>query len=360
MKKKILRLISISIVTLMISILSVGCNKENGKKQSSQNTERTVVDGNGRTVTIPNQVDRVAVGGAFNQIVLMLGGADKIVATAEAVQTGFFAKVYPKIKDIPAAYTGSGAGTVNMETLLKAQPQVVFGTFNESDSDTLKSANISMVGVVLNKPEDIKNTISIVGKVLGTKAEEKANEFIKYYDDNLNYVREKTKSAPKVKVFVASGDGAKGSVNTIAGNDINTSYLETAGATNIVAEKFPTASSNTSVAVDFEFLFQQQPDVIIATSKATYDYIIDANNGSQWQKLSAIKNKKVYLNPKGVYLWSVRSAEGALQPLWLGKILHPDLFNDLDIKQKVKEFYKNYYYYDATDEDIEEIMNPTK
>lgn len=360
MKKKFFKLISISLIILTAFILSVGCNKENGKKQSSQTTERTVVDGNGRTVTIPNEVNRVAVGGAFNQIVLMLGGADKIVATAEGVQTGFFAKVYPKIKEIPAAYTGSGAGTVNMETLLKSEPQVVFGTFNEGDAETLKSANISMVGVVLNKPEDIKNSISIVGKVLGTKAEEKANEFIKYYDDNLKYVGEKTKSSTKVRVFVASGDGAKGSVTTIAGNDIHTSYLEAAGATNIVAEKFPDAPSNGTVSVDFEFLFEQQPEVIIATSKSSYDYIMDSNNGSQWQKLSAVKNKKVYLNPKGVYLWSVRSAEGALQPLWLAKTLHPDLFNDLDIKQKVKEFYKNYYYYDVTDVEIEEILNPKK
>jgi hypothetical protein len=43
---------------------------------------------------------------------------------------------------------------------------------------------------------------------------------------------------------------------------------------------------------------------------------------------------------KGVYLWSVRIAEGALQPLWLGKTLHPDLFSDLDIKRQLRIFIK--------------------
>jgi len=66
----------------------------------------------------------------------------------------------------------------------------------------------------------------------------------------------------------------------------------------------------------------------------------------------------VYLNPKGVYLWSVRSAEGALEPLWLAKILHPELAASLDIKQKTKEFYRDNYYYELSDEETENIMFP--
>jgi iron complex transport system substrate-binding protein len=54
----------------------------------------------------------------------------------------------------------------------------------------------------------------------------------------------------------------------------------------------------------------------------------------------------------------VRSAEGALQPLWLVKILHPELCQDLDLKQKVREFYKTYYFYEVTESDLDEILDP--
>lgn len=102
---------------------------------------------------------------------------------------------------------------------------------------------------------------------------------------------------------------------------------------------------------------EEQPDVIVAMNKTVYDTITDSSNGSQWQNLTAVKNGKVYLVPKGVYLWAVRSCEGALQPLWLGTILHPDLFEDINMKEKTKEFYKNFYHYDLTDEETELIFS---
>ncbi|MFL0197339.1 ABC transporter substrate-binding protein [Clostridium sp. WILCCON 0269] len=113
-----------------------------------------------------------------------------------------------------------------------------------------------------------------------------------------------TKSSEKVKVFVASGT-PKGALTTIGSNDINTSYIEAAGGVNIAPEnisKKSSTSSNEGNSVDFEFLYKNQPDVIIVTSKSTYDYIMDTSSSNQWQSLTAVKNKKVYLNPKGVYL----------------------------------------------------------
>ena len=359
-------LILFTVITVMLmSIISTGCGNEKNststKQENSTSSTRKIVDGTGKTVTIPYEVTRIAASGALNQIVLILGGADKLVVTAQVVQTGFFPKVYPRITEIPPAYTGSGPGTLNMETLLKANPQVVFGTFTQTEQERLQKANIAFLGLKLETPEDIKNTITMVGKVLGESGEEKAKKFNEYYDNNIKYVSEKTKSSEKVKVFVASGT-PKGSLTTNGPNDINTSYIEAAGGINIAAENISkeSSTSNEGTSVDFEFLYKNQPDVIIATSKNTYDYIMDTSSSNQWQSLTAVKNKQVYLNPKGVYLWSVRSAEGALQPLWLAKNLHPDLFNDLDIKQKVKEFYKNYYYYDLSDNNLEDILNPKK
>ena len=110
----------IVITVMLMSIISTGCgNKKNStstKQENSTSSTRKIVDGTGKTVTIPYEITRIAASGALNQIVLILGGADKLVATAQGVQTGFFPKVYPRITEIPAAYTGSGPGTLNMET----------------------------------------------------------------------------------------------------------------------------------------------------------------------------------------------------------------------------------------------------
>lgn len=328
---------------------------ETTARETAAPPTRTITDGNGNTVTIPSEVNKIAAAGALNQITLMLGGGDKLVATAQGVQTGFFTKVYPRIREIPAAFTGPGPGTLNMETLLKTGPEVLFGTAaSDEEAEAFKSANIAVVGLKLVTTEDIKNTIAMVGKILGPEAEKKAADFIAYYDGNIKYASDTTRAAAPVKVFIAGGDGSSGTISTTPKEDINTSYIEAAGGVNVCAATY----TNGSPEVNMEQVLQWDPDVIIASSRSAYDKIIAQD--SLWKDLRAVKGKSVYLNPKGVYLWSVRSAEGALQPLWLAKTLHPELCQALDMKQKVREFYKTYYYYDVTDADLEEILNPKK
>ena len=333
-----------------------------GKKEepSQEPATRTVTDGTGREVRIPESVTRIAASGALNQMVFMVGGADTLVATAEGVQTGLFAKVFPGIKDIPAAYQGGGRGTLNMETLLAASPQVVFGTFDENDAAVLSGAGIAMVGVVLLTPDDIMQTLQIVGKIVGPEAEKKAIAFSEYYTGNIETAKSLTAPAETVRVFVAGSDGSKGPVTTIAGNDINSSYIAAAGGINIAARQFPTASAGGSATVNFEFLLAEQPDVILTSSRTVFDYITDASNNSEWQSLDAVIFGRVYLNPKGVYLWSVRSAEGALQPLWIAKVLHPDITESIDLEQTVRAFYKEYYYYELSDDELADILFPPK
>ncbi len=327
---------------------------------TEENTEKeqvkTITDIDGTEVTLPEKVTKVAVAGALNQMVLILGQPEKIAATAEAVKTSFFATVYPGIKNVTAAYLGTGKGELNMETLLSAKPQVVFGIFSDDLKQTLDAAGISPVAVSMNDPEEIKQTVMIIAQVLGDGAEKKAEEFNRYYDSNISMVREKTKDAQKVRVFVAGGDGSEGTIATINANDIHNYYIDSAGGTNIVAEQ-PKSSTGGKVQVDFEYLYEEQPDVIVVTARDAYDTILSSSGESQWNGLKAVKEGKVYLVPKGVYLWSVRSCEGALQPLWLASILHPELFPELNIREETKKFYKNFYHYDLTEEEADMIFN---
>ena len=53
-------------------------------------------------------------------------------------------------------------------------------------------------------------------------------------------------------------------------------------------------------------------------------------------------------SPGGIYLWPVRSAEEALQILWAAKVIHPELFADLDMVAEVRKFHKKFYKYDLT------------
>jgi len=364
MKKLNKKLFSIILTVLLISLSFAGCSNGSKTESGNQETEesqtdsdiKTVLDMDGVEIEIPDHVTKVAVGGALNQMMLILGQPDKIAATAEAVQKSFFAAVYPEIKDIAAGYTGSGKGELNLETILEVDPDVLFGSVSDDIKEVFDEAGIITVGISMANPEEIKETLTIIAKVIGDGAEEKAKEFCDYYDSNIQYVEDGTQDAKKVTVFVAGSDGSDGAISTVGLDDIHTCYILSAGGTNITAGDDVDQSAS-SIQVDFEFLMSKQPEVIVVTAATAYEYIMDKSNDSQWQDLDAVKAGKVYLVPSGVYLWSVRSCEGALQPLWLAQVLHPDLFEDLDMRETTREFYQNFYNYELTDEEIENIFN---
>lgn len=305
---------------------------------------RTVKDMTGHTVTIPARVSRVAVGGALNQMVLMLGSPQKIVATATAVQSNpMFVKIYPQIKGVTAPFVIADA---NVEQLLATRPEVIFG-----GGDALRGLGIPVVEVSLRDPEEIKQAVRLVAEVLGPAEQKIAARFCREYDANIKRVTERTKGIPEAKRLKVYYAGNK-ALTSDGKNSITTSWIEMAGGINVAAEA---GLDGVGRMVSLEDVIGWNPDVIIATGAATREEML---RNPQWKRIEAVVKHRVYLNPKGVYLWSVRSAEEALQTLWVAKALYPDLFTDLDLGREVKRFYEVYYKYRLSDLEVGEILEP--
>lgn len=358
------KVISLITILLVCALFSACATKTNSKDQStassestSQSTTKKIVDMDGNTIEVPKNVSKVGCTiGAINQMVLMLGSADKITATVPIVKTNdWFVKMFPKIKDVPAPFDT----TVNTEQLLASKPDVIFAqTGSVQALNSVKETGIPIITVNISSPENLKKAITIIGQTLGSEEEAKAAEFCAYYDANVKRLSDKIASIPsdqKVKVFVAGADNSGTMpLSTEGKGSIVTSWIEQAGGINVAAEA---GVEGLSQKVSIEDVIKWNPDVIITTAIDGKNAILKSD---QWKDINAVKNNKIFVNPKGVYLWSVRSAEAALQPLWAAKILHPDLFSDIDINKEMKNFYSTYYNYSLTDDDVNDILNPTK
>jgi iron complex transport system substrate-binding protein len=309
----------------------------------SSSATRHLIDGKGNHIEVPDTVTRVAANGAVNQIVLLLGAGDKIVATSVIVQKNpLFVKVFPEIKTIPGAFAADRK-SLNMEELISARPQVVFGSF-----DQLKGKGIAMVELDLTSSEKIKEAILLVGQILGKEEEARARDYIYYYESIIKEATAKTASLSgdeKPLVYVASGQDGLTSEGI---NTITDEWITVAGGKNLAAQ-FPVTQK-----IALEDIIAADPDIIIANSATVKAKIM---SGSKWAMLKAVKTGQVYTNPKGVYLWSVRSAEGVLQFLWASKIIHPELFSDLDIDGIVTDYYNKYYNYHLSKDELSEILN---
>jgi len=317
---------------------------------------RQITDAAGRVVVLPAVVNRVAdPWPANNAMVLLLGGADKLVATSmQASKQPWFSRLYPRMKQIPEAF--SGAGEVNIETLVGTKPDVVLMAYGGTVPKWTASVEAFRIPVVFmpnTSLADLKTTLRMTGEVLGERESRAAEDFIRYFDDNIRRVTSVTSKIPaaerpKVLHTATAGVLAIDGLSTVVDD-----WIQVAGGVNAANVE------GNGRPVDMERIVKWNPDVIIvgtAPNARNRQAILD---DPRWREVKAVKTGRVYVNPSGAYLWDRHSAEAALQVLWAAKTLHPDRFRDIDIEKETRAFYARFFRHELTDAELASILNAT-
>ena len=312
---------------------------------------KIITDVDGNQVEIADRVERVAdLWHANNQIVLLLGGADKLVATTTAIAANpWFAEVYPNIKNVPVLTNGE---TIQVEELLSQKPDAVLLS-KKSMLTEVNQAGLKGVRVSFQDFDGLKKTVSITAEVLGDKAPEIAKSYIKELEDNIQFVESRIKGVKEEKrptvLHITSGadllkiDGGKSMIGE---------WIRLAGGKSVLPDQA------NMVTVTMESIVEANPDVIIIGSSGNkYQAAIEKiKSDPTWQSISAVKNNRIYANPTGTFPWDRYSAEEALQILWAAQLFHPERFADLDMVTKTQDFYQKYYNYNLSKENAQQIL----
>ncbi len=358
-----LRYVLILLLAVVMATGVVACgNNDSPNSGSGATTQatggsdgtRTVVDGQGRSVTIPANVTRVATSfPALPSAIYLLGAIDKLVAANSIGISDFLKTVDPAVKNIPTDAFPTPV-EVKAEALLAERPQVVFTSkFQAALLPTFERLGIPVV--VLSGPEDrntpqsIGKQMTLMGEVLGGGAVQRATQWNAFFTSNVTEISAKTSSLPEAKrptVFYAT----LGTTMT----DPQAAWIEPAGGRNLSAENGVTQGKGFAFPeITTEALLKWNPDVIIAYADAAKRFKSEA----QFRGLAAVRNDRVYAVPSGIWTWSTGITEQPLMPLWAAKTLHPELFADLDLSSKVKEFYSQLYNYELSDDQVKQILS---
>ena len=314
---------------------------------------RQLTDITGRTITVPSRVTRVAdPWHANNGMVLMMGAADKIVATTlQAKRQPWFRKLFPRIEQVPAAF--DDAGDVNIETLIAARPDVVLMAYGGTLPRWKPTADAYGIPVFMmpnTSLADLKTTARMTAEVLGPRESARAAEWIQYFDDNIRRVTTVTSRIPaseRPRVLHT----ATGTILTVDGvNTVVDDWIGMAGGVNaatVVGNARP---------VSMEQIAAWNPDVIIVGTAPNEEHRRAILDDPRWRQIKAVRTGRVLVNPTGVYLWDRHSAEAALQVLWAAKTLHPTRFPDLDLRKETQTFYAKFFNHALTDAEYDTIM----
>ena len=135
-------------------------------------------------------------------------------------------------------------------------------------------------------------------------------------------------------------------------------WCDAVGAVNVAQE----LTTDNSVEVNMEQVYAWNPDTIIVTNFTAAqpeDLMNNTIGNYDWSTVAAIQNGRVFKMPLGMYRSYTPGADTPVTLLWLAKSVYPELFEDIDITERARSYYKDVFGVELTDEQIASIFTPT-
>lgn len=346
MRKALRRLFLLSMIALLIG--SVPC--------SASETARSFTDSAGRTVPVPQTVQKVAPSGPLAQIFLYTLCPDKLAGIAADFSEEARLYINERYWGLPkfGQFYGKNAN-LNMEALIAAGPEVVVDVGEakktiRKDMDGLQRQLNMPVAFVRATLDTLPEAYALLGTLTGdTERAETLGAYCRKRLDHAASVRKELKDAERVRVYWASG---KTGLNTNARGSFHAEVLEKVGAVN-VADVEPNSRGSGST-VSMEQVLSWNPEVVLADSDALYEMI---TTDAIWSEVQAVKKGRVYKIPSAPYSFvsNPPSVNRLMGIQWLGRLLHPDRYTS-DPAREIKDFYKLFYSIDLNDEQYNTLM----
>lgn len=367
--KKMKKAVSLVLILTLVAGLFAGCGQQaEVADNSGEEKTRIVVDQLGNEVELPEKIDRVVIASVWPlaSVYVLAMGTDKLVgldpAIISAAENSALIKIAPEISEIESGF--SQDGFMNAEELIKLDPDVVlYASGVPEDLEVATQAGIPAVGFDLgvkdwNAVETINSWMELLGEVMGEDLG--SVEYVEYGNEMQAFVAERleglTDEEKPTNLFIHrySENGV-----SVPGTESWAEYWITAsGGINVASESL-TGIKETNI----EQVYAWNPDKIFITNfndAIPDDLYTNTLCNADWSQLDAVKNQEVQKLPLGMYRWYVTCSDSPLMLLWMAMENHPDRFADVDFNQTMKDFYKQFYDFDLTDEDIELIMKPIR
>lgn len=346
----------IILIFLMLIVVGVSIHLFFNSTISTNSESKNITDALGRTVEIPNTINKVvATSPPMTTIVYMLV-PDKLGAVNSEwtdVEKEYVPSKYQSLNNIGGWY---GTQDGNYEEFIALNPDIII---ESKDLDTVneRQAKFGKIPVVaVSDPTDIEKvneSILFTGKVIG--AEDNAQKLVDFNNKYLEEVHKKSaelSDKDKKSVYYAEGkDGLK----TNPSGSSHSQLIDLVGGKNVANSLNQGVNSTMGVQVSIEQVISWNPDVIITTDPDFYSKVY---NESDWASINAVKNHEVYLSPQSPVKWFDRpvGANRIIGVPWTAKVIYPDKYTDIDMVSATKEFYSNFYHYDLSDDQVKQIL----
>lgn len=368
---------SLCLPFLMFGLVT-GCNKENGtqnreashvEKSNGSKKTRLVTDHAGNKVEVPEKIERIVI----DQIPILStymafhgGKAPHIVGYAGSlkavVSETVLKDIAPELLD--STNTVHKQGDINIEEIIKLKPDVIFyNARNVPHYEQLKKTGIPCVGFATvggygpaDPIERVGQWLKLLEDVYGQKGKTAAflaagKKIIADVEKRISLIpQEKRPTALILWKYmqgtpIISGKGVFGEfwLKRLGVKDLG---LGSKGFAEVTAEQI--------YGWNPDILYLDGPGLLGLTSK---DVLENNVEGFDFSNMKAVMHKRVYNTKLGMWNWYTPNPDAPLVLSWLAKVTYPEEFKDYDLNKMIREYYKTWYNYDLTDEQIKDMFS---
>ena len=331
------RLLSMILVgVLLLSLCACG----GGQNQEGQAT-RTILDGIGRTVEIPETVESiVCVGVGALRYTCYMQGQDLVIGVEDYETKPGMSRLYNYVnfdlfKDLPII---GGNGEPYVEEIIALNPQVIVMSRSASaDPEDLQNKTGIPVVVVPGSDttldEACYDTIRILGELFGNqKRSQELTAYFRGMEEELGRRTEGIEQKPTAYVCGVSFKGAHG----FEGTEAAYGPFVLIKANNLA----DTTGQTGAFDVDIEQVLAWDPDVIFVDYNGL-ELINEAcgKNPEFFESLTAVEEGRVYSQIS--FRSYASNLDTALADAWYAAIvMYPDRFADVDLEAKIGEIFE--------------------
>lgn len=343
----------------LLTTLAVTACSSNTKAPAAKAEKQIVVDLKGNKVEVPKEIKKLAVVPMpWAYVVYAFDGNSNRLAAIHPGVKGAYKGKFLETKDkhfgkVDTTLINQNF-TVNMEGLANAGVEAcLMWQYQENDAKKLSAIGVKPVLIYNDTVDNLKKSFLIVGKLLNK--EEKAKELNAYYDEAYAAIgkhKEEVAKAKKPTVLFLRNAQLR-----LQGNDnFMHQALEMGGAHNPM-EQVALDSNNENISM--EQVYKMNPDIILLSNFDKFvpeDLYNNKIPGQDWSTVKAVKEKRVYKVPLGIYRWDAPGVETPLMMKWIAHTMQPEIFKEIDIKKDTKDFFKKFLNMELTEAELAQIF----
>lgn len=329
----------------------------------------TVVDHGGNNVEVPDKITRVVI----DQIPILStymsyfgGSAPYIVGYCgsfkDTITKTVLKDIAPELMD--SADTVYAQSDLNIEEIMKLNPDVIlYNAGNAEHAEILKASGIPCIGFAtigaeteadpLNRYQEWLDLLEDVFGEDGKTDDFKAagNAIVADVEQRIDAIPETER--PSAMILWKYSDG----VPQVSGmGTFGTYWLKRLGVTDVVASE-----AKGFTQVNMEQVYSWDPDILFLDGPGLLplkcsDVLENKVDGTDFSTLTAVKNKRVYDTTLGMWNWFTPNPDAPLVFAWMAYNTYPDAFADYPLEETIRNYYKQWYGYDVSDTDMEEML----